>query len=113
MRRILTAIVLIVWLGALAATASAQSSTAVGVLPATAANSVPLSARPDQWRYRWHQGYWWYYTPRQDWLIYENNAWRPFIAPPPVPLAPAIVTSPQQTPGRSVGSSEQFGVDSP
>ena len=90
---------------------SAQSDNGAGsgLQTTTAARVIPLEARPDRWRYRWHQGYWWYYTPQQTWLIYENQAWKPFLMPPPAPAA-AI---PQPRPARSPADRPGFGVDSP
>lgn len=40
-------------------------------------NDVP-SRVADSWRFRWHNNQWWYYTPQNSWMIYENNAWMPY-----------------------------------
>ena len=29
--------------------------------------------RPDQWRYRWENGRWWYWTPQNRWMWYSDN----------------------------------------
>jgi len=29
----------------------------------------------DDWRYKWHNDRWWYYTPQNQWMVYHNNGW--------------------------------------
>lgn len=36
---------------------------------------------PDQWRYRYHNNQWWYYTPQNHWMTYNNGAWNRYYAP--------------------------------
>lgn len=36
----------------------------------------------DDWRYRRYQGRWWYWTPDNQWVFYENNRWNRLYAPP-------------------------------
>ncbi len=31
--------------------------------------------RPDEWRYRYEHGGWWYWSPENHWLFYENGSW--------------------------------------
>jgi hypothetical protein len=31
--------------------------------------------RPDQWRYRWNNNQWWYWTPENRWMVYGSNGW--------------------------------------
>jgi hypothetical protein len=103
--------VIVVALGLLPLTVFGQTGARIAnrSQAAMSASDVPIEARPDGWRYRWHQGYWWYYTPQQSWLRYENNAWKPFIVPPSAPTNPLAqrVAAPTQANGA------MFGVDSP
>lgn len=45
-------------------------------VPGNVAASGPV--QDNQWRYRWHNGRWWYWTPANNWVVYLNNAWRPY-----------------------------------
>lgn len=36
------------------------------------------AATPDAWRMRYYNDEWWYYTPRNTWMYYRNNAWTPY-----------------------------------
>ena len=38
--------------------------------PATNATAAPAA---DQWRYRWFDGHWWYWTPQNRWMWYSND----------------------------------------
>jgi hypothetical protein len=31
------------------------------------------------WRYRFHEGRWWYWMPDQRWMVYENGRWVEFL----------------------------------
>ena len=39
---------------------------------------VAGNQNPEQWRYRWHNGRWWYWTPANSWVIWMNNTWQPY-----------------------------------
>jgi hypothetical protein len=32
----------------------------------------------DQWRYRWHNGAWWYWTPANRWVVWNGSSWQPY-----------------------------------
>jgi hypothetical protein len=34
--------------------------------------------RPDEWRYRNEHGAWWYWTPKNHWMFYENGSWQEY-----------------------------------
>jgi len=36
------------------------------------------SRAADAWRYRYHNGRWWYWLPSDRWAVYENDRWRLF-----------------------------------
>lgn len=51
--------------------APSQSNTAVP----TTANSASTG---QQWRFRWHDGLWWYWTPEKNWLVLQAGRWMPY-----------------------------------
>jgi hypothetical protein len=55
----------------------------VGV-PGTA--GVAVRQRGDQWRYRWHNNNWWYWTVENRWVYRNGNEW--------VNYAPAVAAAP-------------------
>ncbi len=40
--------------------------------PTTSKTSAP------DWRYRWHEGQWWYWTTQNSWLVWNGSAWVPY-----------------------------------
>jgi hypothetical protein len=45
---------------------------------AAAGNSAYAGADlngPDGWRYRWHNGRWWYWLPESRWMYWDNDHW--------------------------------------
>ena len=69
---------------------------AIGGAPsgaAAGAPAAPVPSSPDanNWRYRWHEGRWWYWTPQNRWKWYSNDGrWVDFDAnhPPATNAAP-------------------------
>lgn len=44
--------------------------------PGTGANAgVAANQSGDQWRYRWHNGTWWYWTQESRWIYSNGNQW--------------------------------------
>ena len=44
--------------------------------PGTSANAgVAANQSGDQWRYRWHNGTWWYWTSDNRWIYSNGNQW--------------------------------------
>jgi hypothetical protein len=37
-----------------------------------------MSGQDNQWRYRWHSGRWWYWTPSNNWVVWVDNNWQPY-----------------------------------
>ena len=56
--------------------ASIVQTPAATVAPDAVANG---GAQPsgEQWRYRWHNGQWWYWLPSNRWAIWDGNTWKP------------------------------------
>lgn len=44
-------------------------------VPSNANAAVAANSSGDQWRYRWHNGNWWYWTPENRWLYRNGNEW--------------------------------------
>jgi hypothetical protein len=60
----------------------ADNQAAAAGIAATAAND-----RGAQWRFRQHNGEWWYWTPQNTWMIHRNGNW--------IAYNPATYTVPQ------------------
>ncbi len=57
------------------------ASPAVQADPRVSVN-VTGDNRPDQWRYRWDNGRWWYWTPQNRWMWYsDNGGWVDYAGP--------------------------------
>ena len=41
----------------------------------------------NSWRYRNHNGKWWYWLPSNRWTIWSNGAWVDYVAPSPYPYS--------------------------
>jgi len=37
--------------------------------------AVGANNNPDAWRYKYHNGEWWYYTPQNNWMYHRDNNW--------------------------------------
>jgi hypothetical protein len=35
-------------------------------------------ADANRWRYRYHDGRWWYWTPQRSWVYWGGNQWNPY-----------------------------------
>ncbi len=40
-------------------------------------NNVPNELK---WRYKWHNGQWWYWSPDERWMIWDKNSWSVYDA---------------------------------
>jgi hypothetical protein len=45
--------------------------------PATASGS-PAAQQNDAWRYKYHQGQWWYWLPSESWVVWNGQSWDPY-----------------------------------
>jgi hypothetical protein len=43
--------------------------------PSAALSSYVAPTGPDAWRYKFHNGYWWYWTADNQWLYFANGQW--------------------------------------
>ena len=41
-------------------------------------SAAARGAAPDDWRYRRHNGQWWYWLPNKTWVAWSGNAWIPY-----------------------------------
>ena len=56
-------------------------------IPSEGVNAgVAANQSGDQWRYRWHNGMWWYWTQENRWIYSNGNQW--FNYEPAVTAAP-------------------------
>src|SRR5262245_7193575 len=46
-------------------------------VPAPKADDIPAprSAEDQTWRYRWHDGRWWYWLPSERWVYWDGSRW--------------------------------------
>jgi hypothetical protein len=56
----------------------ATKSAAWGQSPQSAPKAANAVAPENQWRYRWHNNHWWYWTPSGKWVIHDRQAWVPY-----------------------------------
>jgi len=61
----------------------AESRRVEEVVPAPRADEAPAprAAGGDDWRYRWHEGRWWYWLPSERWVYWEDGRWVDYDAP--------------------------------
>jgi hypothetical protein len=60
-----------------------SGTTPDGVTPslpsaaALAPSNTPNNNVPNElkWRYKWHNGQWWYWSPDERWMIWDKNSW--------------------------------------
>jgi hypothetical protein len=72
--------------------APAASAPAAGQ-QAPQAEAKPVDAKPvdtEGWRYRFHDGRWWYWLPTQQWVYWDGSKWNDVVAPPAPTAAPAV-----------------------
>jgi hypothetical protein len=61
--------------------APTRSYRARSYAPAAVAATTPANARAgqpngaDQWRYRHHNGQWWYYQTNNKWAVWNGSRW--------------------------------------
>ncbi|MBI3840208.1 MAG: hypothetical protein HY288_19985 [Planctomycetia bacterium] len=60
--------------------ANVQIQPGGAVAPNAAINGGVLSQDPNRWRYRYHNGQWWYWLPSNSWMIWSDNQWAPYDA---------------------------------
>jgi hypothetical protein len=57
--------------------APATPAPAGEAVPAPRADEIPAPRKADDqtWRYRWHDGRWWYWMPSEHWVYWEEGRW--------------------------------------
>jgi hypothetical protein len=50
-------------------------------------NAVVAPGDPNAWRYQQRNGQWWYYTPNNQWMTYNDGAWTTYGPGPAAPGA--------------------------
>ena len=60
----------------------AQNAAAQGpmaVAPANEQSAQAITVVDNSWRYRNHNGTWWYWLPSNRWVVWSNNAWVDYV----------------------------------
>ncbi|HXT59536.1 MAG TPA: hypothetical protein VN699_12925 [Pirellulales bacterium] len=52
--------------------------TSRAISPGSEVASGSVSERIDPWRYKYHDGHWWYWLPSNSWVFYDNQRWVPY-----------------------------------
>jgi len=65
--------------GGVAAPAPAPQPN-VNVQGGAQVNAQATGQGDNQWRFRWHAGRWWYWTPSNTWVVWIDNQWQPYAA---------------------------------
>jgi hypothetical protein len=56
-------------------TTAAPSDEIIPESPSAEAAPQVQATNPNSWRYRWHDGKWWYWLPSERWVYWSNGAW--------------------------------------
>jgi hypothetical protein len=89
----------------LIAVAAATLSVAGAAQAQYASTNVGVQANND-WRYTWHNGQWWYWTPENRWMIHYNGSWAPYS-----PSTYAAMMNPMQYQQRNYNYSGNYGYN--
>ncbi|MGD9720895.1 MAG: hypothetical protein AB7O59_23375 [Pirellulales bacterium] len=65
------------WAQQPAATPEQSTRDKARAVNADVAGQGQPSVPNNQWRYKWHDGRWWYWQTNNSWVIWEGNAWIP------------------------------------
>jgi hypothetical protein len=58
--------------------ADGQEALAGGPSAVNAATAQQPRPKVRGWRYKWHNGHWWYYQPNNQWLFWNGASWSPY-----------------------------------
>jgi hypothetical protein len=76
----------------------------VGGAKSAAGQPAQASSTTDQWRYRWFDGRWWYWTPQNRWMWYSDDGrWVEFDKDQAPPAVGYYAPGPGYWAGRSPG----------
>lgn len=62
-----------------AGTAGSDAAPAIASDGDTSSDDAGISADDNRWRYRQHDGHWWYWLPSNRWVVWSDGSW---IDPP-------------------------------
>jgi len=77
-----------------------------GPVDSAATVSKPADASGDRWRFKQHQGLWWYWLPTNQWVYRVNDRWVPYE---PESYAAFLATRRSQDGSSSSGQYQQRG----
>jgi hypothetical protein len=52
-----------------------ERSSSGGTSPRQLKDREPGPSAGQAWRYRWHEGRWWYWLPSQEWAVWIDGQW--------------------------------------
>jgi hypothetical protein len=73
MKLVLAAVALTILL-----TTSSNVQAAAGGSKTRSAAEARQQPTVEGWRYKWHNGHWWYYQPNKQWLFWNGTSWSPY-----------------------------------
>jgi len=56
---------------------------AVALLGLTFSPRSAIGSDPEEWRYVFHRGQWWYWLPENRWVYWRGNRWNDYYPPAP------------------------------
>jgi hypothetical protein len=80
--------------GAARGTAAVAAGTARALTPGVPVQASAGGPANAAWRTQRYNGDWWYYGPNNNWQVYRNNQWAPYVAETFVPNQQYVQSSP-------------------
>jgi len=77
-----------------------------GPVPGSDAEKPASSSTGEAWRFRWHNGQWWYWQPSNRWVYWSNDRWNSYE---PSQSVPAAVTVPRRAQSYSGATQGPWG----
>ena len=75
-----------------AAAPAVDTQPAAASVSSAAPDGAPQTEAGQSWRYKRHEGLWWYWLPSEKWVIWNGGAW--------VPYSPKLFAELRSTPRR-------------
>ena len=85
-------------------TGQAAEGQAIGSqAPGSDAQKLTSPSTGESWRFRWHQGQWWYWQPSNRWVYWSNDQWNSYEPGQSVPAAASAPRRAQSYSGATQG----------
>jgi hypothetical protein len=66
-------------LGMIVGTAVALAAAQAWAVEGTGTQTAAVTQGADGWRYQCYEGRWWYWTPANNWVYWQNDRWNDFV----------------------------------